>query len=395
NTPTTYHVDVLNGRGCLKKDSVNVELKDDAPMVSVFIDTAGGYSDSLCVINGDTTRLIAILSAGSVPSCVGTTDTCTTALSDSIGATSSIYNLLHGIGSFTGNSLRKQYIILASELTGIGMSAEDKISAIAYNINGNSASSISNVVLSMGCTDSASFDNSNVYLAGLTLVKDSFTYQPPAAGGWDKITFDFPYVWDGSSNLVFEICQDEVFTGTNTMVERDILVEKRALMTFQSSSGACSATSGTASTIFPLIKFSYCAASSIPDNIGFSWSPTTGLSDPTNDTTLAYPGHTTTYVVTVMDTTDTVACTELGYIGVIDTCSCGTWLGTVDTDWFEPDNWSSNCGIPECTMDVYIAPGAVNMPVIENGIGQVKSITIGLGATLTIDPATGGLSICP
>jgi len=142
----------------------------------------------------------------------------------------------------------------------------------------------------------------------------------PAGGGWDKITFDDPYVWDGSSNLVIEIIQDDVFTGTNTLVERQIGSTKKSLAYFQSTSGAGSATSGTSTTIWPMMKLNYCSAAAIPNDIGFTWSPTSMLDDPNASTTLAYPSFTTTYVVTIADSTDANACTTSDFVAVYDSC---------------------------------------------------------------------------
>ena len=47
---------------------------------------------------------------------------------------------------------------------------------------------------------------------GLTTVKGPFTYTPvvQAAGSFDMMTFTSPFVWDGSSNIVINIC-----TGSN------------------------------------------------------------------------------------------------------------------------------------------------------------------------------------
>jgi hypothetical protein len=62
----------------------------------------------------------------------------------------------------------------------------------------------------------------------------------------------------------------------------------------------------------------------------------------------------------------------------------GSWLGNHSGDWFDTRNWTCP-GIPIQTSNVVIPSGSPNMPVI-NSIGAVcNSLTIGNGASLTIN----------
>lgn len=99
---------------------------------------------------------------------------------------------------------RYQFIIRASELTAAGVIAGD-ISSIAFDVVSiNNCPSLSNYSIEMGSTTSTSlnttFDNS------LTTVFSSPSYQP--VNGWNTINFVTPYNWNGTSNIIVQICSN-------------------------------------------------------------------------------------------------------------------------------------------------------------------------------------------
>jgi hypothetical protein len=64
--------------------------------------------------------------------------------------------------------------------------------------------------------------------------------------------------------------------------------------------------------------------------------------------------------------------------------STGKWLGTADTNWFNPANWIGNT-VPNFTNDVVIPGGCPNYPIILTGTyPEIKSISIEANALLTI-----------
>ena len=62
-------------------------------------------------------------------------------------------------------------------------------------------------------------------------------------------------------------------------------------------------------------------------------------------------------------------------------CTAGTWLGDVGTDWNTTTNWCG--GIPSATTDVII-PAVANQPAIGSTGGVCRNITINSGAALNI-----------
>ncbi len=67
------------------------------------------------------------------------------------------------------------------------------------------------------------------------------------------------------------------------------------------------------------------------------------------------------------------------------------WLGT-STSWTLPANWGCS-RVPISSDDVSISSGPSNMPVISNAFNTANNITIGTGATLTLNNAASFLSM--
>jgi hypothetical protein len=64
----------------------------------------------------------------------------------------------------------------------------------------------------------------------------------------------------------------------------------------------------------------------------------------------------------------------------------GTALGGVNTDWFNPANWAA--GVPTSTVDAIVGTGRSPYPVIVSGNALANGLTIGTGASLTLNGGT-------
>jgi len=99
------------------------------------------------------------------------------------------------------NSIRYQVHYTAAELTAAGVAPNAVISKIAWNVT-ESSSSLANYTVKMANTTQA---NGNAHNAvATTTVKNPFTYA--VALGFNDIILDVPFTWDGTSNLLVEIC---------------------------------------------------------------------------------------------------------------------------------------------------------------------------------------------
>lgn len=67
------------------------------------------------------------------------------------------------------------------------------------------------------------------------------------------------------------------------------------------------------------------------------------------------------------------------------------WTGAGNNMWSQINNWANNCTTPTCAVDVNIPATSVSPRISSNT--NVRNITIGSGATLTVDPGVT-LSVC-
>ena len=106
-------------------------------------------------------------------------------------------------------SFRYQVVYTAAELSAAGMPANAVISGLGFSIAGDYAGgNLLGYKINMAHTsaiNSASHDATT-----LTPVKSSFNYNPTitAVGAFDMITFSTNFVWNGTSNILVDICSD-------------------------------------------------------------------------------------------------------------------------------------------------------------------------------------------
>jgi hypothetical protein len=104
----------------------------------------------------------------------------------------------------TQASQRAHILYKASELTAAGVPA-GSISGIAFNIQKTSTRAFSGFTIKMGTTGLTYLVNSGfTEVSPMTTVKTLGTYN--TVNGWNSFTFDTPFSWDGTSNVVVEIC---------------------------------------------------------------------------------------------------------------------------------------------------------------------------------------------
>ncbi|MBL7727529.1 MAG: hypothetical protein JNM68_07590, partial [Dinghuibacter sp.] len=119
--------------------------------------------------------------------------------------------------SFYGGA-KQQMIVLASELTGLGLINGSVISALAFNLNAVEARTLQNYTVKISNTALNAFASTTFEPAG-TVVRNPANFTP--AAGWNTITFDNNYTWNGTSNLLIEVNysnNDAGGTGTNTAI---------------------------------------------------------------------------------------------------------------------------------------------------------------------------------
>lgn len=171
------------------------------------------------------------------------------------------------------NSIRYQVVYTAAELTAAGMPANTQITRLAWNVT-EVPGTLSNYTIYMGHTTATNSATHNV--DATTLVKNAFSYV--VATGYNDINFDTPFTWNGTSNIVVEIC-----TGpSNPYASPYGGVQAKTGLTTSSrhyqvdGSSACAVNTSTTNTTKPYVRFTGQPATSpslsaIPSSINFGY----------------------------------------------------------------------------------------------------------------------------
>jgi hypothetical protein len=178
-----------------------------------------------------------------------------------------------------------QMVYTASELSAAGIGVGATISELGWYVTGAPLYAMpdytikfkhvtaTNVAAALGTT-------------GWTTVKNAFSYQPPA-GGWNMITLDNNFVWDGSSNLGVEVCWSQVFPGFNASGQCYIYTVTNGYRYSRTDAAgtSCGLSPATATTTKPQVRLGWvgsgtCTGTPTPGN-------TTGPSVVTSGTTIS------------------------------------------------------------------------------------------------------------
>jgi len=295
----TIILNVDNGGGCQKSDTMYVQVSPAyAPNINIVNnDTSFGCSGSSPIqINLDL--------GGGIPA------TCGPSASTACSSAPSTISIGNSTGANTSTSwpapygnyyrnAKHQFLFTATELNAMGFIG-GKITQIGWPVATiNGTTTYNGYTIKMKCTN---ITNITTWQTGLTQV-----FNPKIVNvvvGMNMHVLDIAYEWDGISNLVVEICYDNLsVTYTNNSITPWVTTPfTSSLYYYSDSSPACpaTATSGN-STNRPLTFFATCPTTPNPSAFNYSWTPTVGVSNPTIQNPTLTPTATTTYTVTVTD----------------------------------------------------------------------------------------------
>ena len=312
---TVYSVTLTSPDGCIKNTTATLTVLPPFPILDpVASDTA------LC--GTDTAQLdINFLTPGgttcgpSVMNCLSTTTDYTVGSGSSSNGTTT-YPAPYGNYR---KSAKHQFLYRASELTALGLTSGGMITAIGFDVvSVNGTSTYSNFEIKMGCVSANSLPAT--FLPVNTVVLPSQTVS--LTTGWNMHQLTTPYLWDGTSNIIVEVCFDMLSSNATSNISTKYSVTPFASTTFFVSNtvNACSATSIT-SALFqrPNTKFTFCDGAD-PAAYSYAWTPNLWINDTSIINPMVWPETTTTYSVIVNDTfgvcSDTADITI--YVGELD-----------------------------------------------------------------------------
>ncbi|NVO01303.1 MAG: hypothetical protein HXX09_01240 [Bacteroidetes bacterium] len=301
STNTTYTVTGTDGNGCFSTASTTVTVNPAPSAVTI-------------------TQSPAAVCAGSVATLTASGGTIASAVTGTIGTNISLTSATTQPTAFCNRwgNYWSQTIYTAAELTAAGFSAGN-INSLAYNITSlGDAATNANLNIKIGATSISTFP-STTYLSttGFTSVYGPSTYTHTATG-WQTITFNTPYVWNGTSNIVINITMDGANL-TNNSISYYTTTSGNTTICTSSGYTAGVTTTGTTSTQRLDIKFAATGSSNSP----ITWSPTTNLFSDAAATT-AYTGGASN-VVYAVNTTGTA------YSASASNGTCST-SGTITTN---------------------------------------------------------------
>ncbi len=318
-TAGTYTVVVTNQFGCYSSATTTVVL-NESPTFSVASANAIS-SGSIYCISQDTARYGINFATSSAPACGFALTNCITSNQIQIGS---------GTSSSSGTSYpcpyghwfrntRQQYLVTAAELLGQGMVA-GKISSLSFIVNSIPSGYIGtlpNYKISLKCTSDANltstFDNN-----GLFQVFNA-NYTPIV--GVNTHNFTQSYVWDGTSNILVDVCYDLVSTvpySNNPAVQFSTVGFAATNNYYSDTQVACGTTVAGATTgDRPDMIFGNCLSQQVGTQFDVTVTPTVGVVVPAAHDSIMFglpstPG-TTCYTITLTNPLggcfkDTVIC---------------------------------------------------------------------------------------
>lgn len=107
-------------------------------------------------------------------------------------------------------SLHYQTIYTVAELQAAGFAPGASIQEIGWDVTGAPSNALPNYTIAMGHTTNTTSGAANYVVSStLTQVYNNPLYAP-TAGGFDMLTLNVPFVWNGTDNIVVDVCFDQV-----------------------------------------------------------------------------------------------------------------------------------------------------------------------------------------
>jgi hypothetical protein len=222
-----------------------------------------------------------------------------------------------------------QYLFTEAELAAQGLRAGN-ITSISFNVTTNVATPIDlqNWQIKMGHTTETEIPATYSTNAS-TLVLGPTTYIPVT--GINTHIFTTPFTWDGTSNVIIEVCNDPLLsTGTNLSVSYQ--AGPTNSVGYSTNAAGCAYGTATRTTTRPIITFTGQIGIT-SQYVNFAWNDGSGPVGTNSNVTVVNPpfpsGNTMTYTVVA---TDANGCTANGSVIVNRNTSTPTGTASVDNN---------------------------------------------------------------
>lgn len=279
-----YAVSITSPLGCVRNDTLQVTV---APATSPDYEVVVSETDLNC---GDTVFFdVNILSAPPATCDASINNICDSPLTNHQVGTVDGQNTQTSWPAPFGNwyrNARHQFIYRASELLAAGVQP-GKITKIAWDVSTINGDTIYyDYAIKMGCTSSSELTN---WETGLVNVFAPQNVQ--VVVGVNSFLLTSAYEWDGVSNLVVEVCYNNMHLNwsNNSITPLTNTSYNSSLVFFSDNEVAClSAQVSQALPQRPVTHFATCSLEPDPNNFTFDWTTTLDpLDDSSSDSTFA------------------------------------------------------------------------------------------------------------
>lgn len=369
---TKYYVEITGNNGCKNVDSLTITVNGSGPNI-----VAQATPNTVCpgdpvnlniVTNPQSCGLAQTPCNGHVVEAIIGTGTGTTP------STPTQYPTIYGHYS---NSARHQFLYLQNELIAlIGSGGTiDSISFYMVPVNAT-RDTMKNFEIKFGCTQAAALTS---WQSNLVTVFSAKNVPLGTTAGWITHKLDFPYDWDGTSNLVVDVCFNNPPVSPSALNKRMQCTPTSFPSVYytRGSSSQCGNTGTPQSSVNrPNARFNVC----VTDVIGLpiSWTPATGANAPTPANVVNPVARPQTPVVYGVDVTAANGCHTNDFVYVNVDTSVRLYAYPTDTFFCSP-------------VPIRLTTSTIGSPLPGNSFSYTwtdltTNTQVGTGASITVTP---------
>lgn len=171
---------------------------------------------------------------------------------------------------------RNAYLYSAAQLTAAGLGV-GLITGLSFNVLQKQTNlPFENLRIKMRCSQLDTLNPFGNFPGGLKEVYYNASFNTTL--GWNTFAFDYPYYWDGVSNILIQVCFDNAFmSNVNDEIAGISNTGLNSMYSIGWTSGGCNEQYGSSGNYQPNIKLDFC---SVSPAITYNWSPANLVSDP-------------------------------------------------------------------------------------------------------------------
>ncbi len=370
---TKYYLYVTGANGCTNLDSVTVNVAGSGPNI-----VAQATPTNVCP--GDPVNLNIVTNPQSCgiaqTPCTGHVVQAQIGTGTGVTPTGSPTGYPTVYGHYS-KSARHQFLYLQNEIIAL-VGSGGTIDSIAFYMDDVTGvlDTMKNFEIKMGCTQANSLTTWQPNLVTVFVPK---SVPLGVVDGWVTHRLDFPYDWDGSSNLVVDVCFDN--TGSPTVLNKKMQMTPTAFPSVYYSKGSTSQCGITgvpsSSTNRPNARFNIC----VTDVAGLpiAWIPSVGPNAPTPTDIVNPVAHPETPVIYGVDVTAANGCHSQDFVYVNVDTSIRFYAFPVDTFFCTP--------VPvQLTTTTYGNPQPGNSFNYQ-WTNLTTNTLAGTGSSITVNPA--------